>query len=802
MSDPNRLGNGNNGDSENNRASSFEINWDDILKRAREFDALRSRGNGDLLDDASDNNVEPLKSSKVNTGDDFEEVDLSSAGNKTTSYSERLSALLGYDNTGIDDSERVHVGEQPDNPNNSKDTGKDDSEGVAVGEQPDNPNDSKDTGKDGPEDDEDNDGNNSPESVSNKGNIVRNIMDRFKKNGIGKLFVRGCLVAALVGAIGGAYHRGFHNGAANTTAKMEANINEMEAKINEMEAKINSTNESQLGSDGATKELDRTATATESNAEKLETSVDLKIANGDVIEGVDFRLGGDNSGADMLDFKNMDSSHAGAFTSAYADWINGGAAAEYKSTIGNEEATNAFHLKTAERMNSRMGNVGLLSKSYFALADFEDKNMINQENMGENAMRLMQDPVEYERQKAIVEQKNIELAKKVTYDFVVLERDKDIYCSEYMKLYDQNGNEIEKDSGRQYSAGDISRVEYITDTKVNPVEGGALVRKGYDNETGLDYVESHPEVKEQRLRSSNLIKPGATDKEIQWAMSHWVYEGELVVCGQDCWVKKVETYDSSVTYKAEYKTPERSSSTSTSISITPELPGNPDPKLDDGSGIYKEEGDGSGTHKDEDDSSKKIIRRIYRGGNHHDDSSGIHESDKKKDDETPKETPKNNPGETPKETPGENPKETPGENPKDNEKVLEAKTADVKGADEFDAQKVNTETDQTVEATLGSEQENARMETTGGEVENKVVEEKEAVEEFSKKDEAGVENVDKTLDQVENNENMNTGATEKQSDAEAKMTVEKEKESTEKAPDTSYDLGYASAEWDFSNFGN
>lgn len=741
MSDPNRLGNGNNGDSENNRASSFKINWDDILKRAREFDALRSRGNGDLLDDASDNNVEPLKSSKVNTGDDFEEVDLSSAGNKTTSYSERLSALLGYDNTG----------------------------------------------KDGPEDDEDNDGNNSPESVSNKGNIVRNIMDRFKKNGIGKLFVRGCLVAALVGAIGGAYHRGFHNGAANTTAKMEANINEMEAKIN-------STNESQLGSDGATKELDRTATATESNAEKLETSVDLKIANGDVIEGVDFRLGGDNSGADMLDFKNMDSSHAGAFTSAYADWINGGAAAEYKSTIGNEEATNAFHLKTAERMNSRMGNVGLLSKSYFALADFEDKNMINQENMGENAMRLMQDPVEYERQKAIVEQKNIELAKKVTYDFVVLERDKDIYCSEYMKLYDQNGNEIEKDSGRQYSAGDISRVEYITDTKVNPVEGGALVRKGYDNETGLDYVESHPEVKEQRLRSSNLIKPGATDKEIQWAMSHWVYEGELVVCGQDCWVKKVETYDSSVTYKAEYKTPERSSSTSTSISITPELPGNPDPKLDDGSGIYKEEGDGSGTHKDEDDSSKKIIRRIHRDGNHHDDSSGIHESDKKKDDETP--------GETPKDKPGETPKETPGENPKDNEKVLEAKTADVKGADEFDAQKVNTETDQTVEATLGSEQENARMETTGGKVENKVVEEKEAVEEFSKKDEAGVENVDKTLDQVENNENMNTGATEKQSDAEAKMTVEKEKESTEKAPDTSYDLGYASAEWDFSNFGN
>ena len=798
MSDPNRLGNGNNGDSENNRASSFEINWDDILKRAREFDALRSRGNGDLLDDASDNNVEPLKSSKVNTGDDFEEVDLSSAGNKTTSYSERLSALLGYDNTGIDDSERVHVGEQPDNPNNSKDTGKDDSEGVAVGEQPDNPNDSKDTGKDGPEDDEDNDGNNSPESVSNKGNIVRNIMDRFKKNGIGKLFVRGCLVAALVGAIGGAYHRGFYNGAANTTAKMEANINEMEAKINEMEAKINSTNESQLGSDGATKELDRTATATESNAEKLETSVDLKIANGDVIEGVDFRLGGDNSGADMLDFKNMDSSHAGAFTSAYADWINGGAAAEYKSTIGNEEATNAFHLKTAERMNSRMGNVGLLSKSYFALADFEDKNMINQENMGENAMRLMQDPVEYERQKAIVEQKNIELAKKVTYDFVVLERDKDIYCSEYMKLYDQNGNEIEKDSGRQYSAGDISRVEYITDTKVNPVEGGALVRKGYDNETGLDYVESHPEVKEQRLRSSNLIKPGATDKEIQWAMSHWVYEGELVVCGQDCWVKKVETYDSSVTYKAEYKTPEKSSSTST-YTITPVFPEKPDPKLDDGSGIHKEEDDGSGTHKDEDDSSKKKIHRIYRGGNHHDDSSGIHESDKKKDDETPGKTP-DKPSETP-DKPGETP-DKPGETPKDNEKVLEAKTDIVHVSREDNLQKDVTVSNQTDNVLLDHVTESMPENVSGDEVVDNTAAGNAAVDLYEATNENGVVDNDKSISTASGSENLNTGATEKQSDAEGVNKVEEVKESAEKVPDTSYDLDYASAEWDFSNFGN
>ncbi len=795
MSDPNRLGNGKNGDSENNRASSFEINWDDILKRAREFDALRSRGNGDLLDDASDNNVEPLKSSKVNTGDDFEEVDLSSAGNKTTSYSERLSALLGYDNTGKDDSEGVAVGEQPDNPNDSKDTGKDDPEGLPVGGQPNKPNDSKDTGKDDPEDDEDNGGNSSPESVSNKGNNVHNIMDRFKKSGIGKLFVRGCLVAALVGAIGGAYHRGFHNGAANTTAKMEANINEMEAKINEMEAKINSTNENQLGSDGATKELDRTATATESNAEvdtdKTDKSVDVVTADGRVIEGVNFELGGDNSGADMIDRSLMESSHFGALTTKPAEWLNGGEGAEYRAAEGNADAMDSLLKKSLEEFNSHAGDPAVLVQEAYSLG-YVDKAQMSLEQKGADTMAIMKDNAKYNDMKSFVEQKKIDLEKNMGHGLMLL-TDGQHYVSPYIRAVDAQGNLAK-------SVSEIDSVSHHVDKSVNPYEGGVLVITDVVQGTNLNYYEANPEAKEMGLRDIGLIAPDASEAQIKEAMKKYILLGHEAGCKQLIAVE-VTPKDTS-TYKVEYKTPEKSSSTSTSISITPELPGNPDPKLDDGSGIYKEEGNGSGTHKDEDDSSKKIIRRIYRGGNHHDDSSGIHESDKKKDDETPKETPKNNPGKTPKETPGETPKETPGENPKDNEKVLEAKTADVKGADEFDAQKVNTETDQTVEATLGSEQENARMETTGGEVENKVVEEKEAVEEFSKKDEAGVENVDKTLDQVENNENMNTGATEKQSDAEAKMTVEKEKESTEKAPDTSYDLGYASAEWDFSNFGN
>jgi len=60
-------------------------------------------------------------------------------------------------------------------------------------------------------------------------------------------------------------------------------------------------------------------------------------------------------------------------------------------------------------------------------------------------------------------------------------------------------------------------------------------------------------------------------------------------------------------------------------------------------------------------------------------------------------------------------------------------------------------------------------------------------------------NTGKSIDTVENNSNLNTGASEKQSDAEAKEVVEEVKESTEKAPDTSYDLDRASAEWDFND---
>lgn len=623
-----------------------------------------------------------------------------------------------------------------------------------------------------------------------KRGLVAGIMEKVRKSGVGKLFVRTTIGALLLGTLVGA---GANSGLLNRKTAQNATAIEQRA--------LGYQQESDSGSIDVVKALDDTAavqSGEKSEADKLNNRVDIKLTNGAVLEGVDFSLGGDNSGVDMVDKANMDSEHAGAFTHAYSDWINGGAAREYKSALGNEDAMNALNLKATERMNERMGNVGLLTKNYYKFADFDNLDLVNQENMGKNLINLMKDPAQYSIQRAIVEQKNKEFAEKTTQSLTVLERNKDNYCSEYVKLFDENGNET-NDISRVY------RAEYRTDESVNPVEGDALVMQFSDKETGLNYVESHPEVKEKWMRSCNLIKPGASDTEIQKAMSKWRYVGVLVVCGQDCWELNIVEQDSSTTYKAEYITP-RSSSTSTSISITPELPGNPDPKLDDGSGIYKEEGDESGTHKDEDDSSKKIIRRIYRGGNHHDDSSGIHESDKKKDDETPKETPKNNPGETPKETPGETPKETPketpGENPKDNEKVLEAKTDNVVGGNEFDSQKAGTATDQSA-APLGAEAtNNSMMESSGNQLSNVEVADQSVIGEFTENN-ASVskeESENKGISTSVTNENRATNSSEAPADSFERQTVADEvvnESNGETAAQNSYDTSAAEANYDF-----
>ena len=741
MSDPNKLGNGNNGDSSfedswddrNNDDSSFEDRWKDNMKNRleksrraldrlenddlniknrleelrRSLERLERLENGDLIDGASDNNVDPLKSSKIDivddADDDFEEVDLYSNNindGSTNNVSDQEPVIVvGQGDlkdgrvsdkflSSIDGAQAYYRNNRINKLNNvgDKDDAKinNDDEGVPVTGQPNKPSDSKDTVKDGV----DNDTDSRVNRMDTNGNKVRSIMDRFKKTGIGKLFVGACIVTALVGMFGATHQNGFKNGEASATAKIESQLN----------AGSNENQEDGTGSEGATNQLDEIATAssTEKSAEKLNTNADVRYVDGEVFTDVNQEFGGDNTGADLLDNKNIESTHADPLTNKLAKWVDNEGNV-FEAAQANPEAQAAFKLEVNSEINRRIGNIAPLVQEGYVLGYFGEGDNINNANMTQTGYEFSTDSNEYQNKKELIQADYINRVGEKTYKIGLLRKGQHYASIGARKIVNPDGT---------------ARPNFFSDNDVNASINGTMYLEEFDAASGLNYYDAHPEIKERVLRVLDLIKTGASEDAIQDTMNSWTII-RLPGCMQ---------------YGALKKTPEPTPNKN--ITPTPDKDITP----------------------------------------------------------TPKDNPKDN--------------ETPKDNPKDNEKVLESKTDNVRGANEFDTQKINTVTDQTVEATLGSEQENARVETAGAEVGDKAVEEKEVVEEFSTKDESGMENADKTLDQVENNENLNTGTSEKQSDAEAKETVEEAKESTEKAPTASYDLDYASADWDFSNFGN
>ena len=767
MSDPNKLGNGNNGDSSfedswddrNNDDSSFEDRWKDNMKNRleksrraldrlenddlniknrleelrRSLERLERLENGDLIDGASDNNVDPLKSSKIDivddADDDFEEVDLYSNNindGSTNNVSDQEPVIVvGQGDlkngrvsdkflSSIDGAQAYYRNNRINKLNNvgDKDDAKinNDDEGVPVTGQPNKPSDSKDTVKDGV----DNDTDSRVNRMDTNGNKVRSIMDRFKKTGIGKLFVGACIVTALVGMFGATHQNGFKNGEASATAKIESQLN----------AGSNENQEDGTGSEGATNQLDETATAssTEKSAEKLNTNADVRYVDGEVFTDVNQEFGGDNTGADLLDNKNIESTHADPLTNKLAKWVDNEGNV-FEAAQANPEAQAAFKLEVNSEINRRIGNIAPLVQEGYVLGYFGEGDNINNANMTQTGYEFSTDSNEYQNKKELIQADYINRVGEKTYKIGLLRKGQHYASIGARKIVNPDGT---------------ARPNFFSDNDVNASINGTMYLEEFDAASGLNYYDAHPEIKERVLRVLDLIKTGASEDAIQDAMNSWTII-RLPGCMQYGAIKKTPkpTPNKNIT-----PTPDKEITPTPDKEITP----TPDKEI-------------TPTPKDN-----------------------------PKDNETPKNNPKNN--------------ETPKDNPKDNEKVLESKTDNVRGANEFDTQKTNTVTDQTVEATLGSEQVNARVETAGAEVGDKAVEEKEVVEEFSTKDESGMENADKTLDQVENNENLNTGTSEKQSDAEAKETVEEAKESTEKAPTASYDLDYASADWDFSNFGN
>ena len=108
---------------------------------------------------------------------------------------------------------------------------------------------------------------------------------------------------------------------------------------------------------------------------------------------------------------------------------------------------------------------------------------------------------------------------------------------------------------------------------------------------------------------------------------------------------------------------------------------------------------------------------------------------------------------------------------KDKKQRLDSKTGEVRGANEDDDQRGKTDEITDGAAKAGNNETNARVDAAGGEVSDKKDEQTEVVENYTQKDENGVENEGKSISTTEGNANLNTGSDEKQSDANAKEVI-------------------------------
>ena len=471
------------------------------------------------------------------------------------------------------------------------------------------------------------------------------------------------------------------------------------------------------------------------SAEKFDTKVDISYVDGEVMKGIDCEFGGDNTGADLLDNVNVEPGHYGPLTHKLANWVHN-EGNRYREGQTSPEALTALRAEVDQSITGRLGNIAPLVQEGYVFGYFGEGDNINVKNMTQTGYEFSTNSEEYQSKKESLQRDYAEREKEMSHDIILLNKG-DTYAS--IGAWDIK------------NADGTARPDFFTDNHVTTVEAGLMVRTDIDKATGLNYYDAHPEIKERVLRVMGLIEVGASEKEVQDAMAEWTVGGRLVGCMQFACFKK--TPEKKIIPPVEKKIPPEKIIPPVEKKIPP-VEIIPPAKIIPPVEIIP---------------PAEII------------------------------PPTPTPEPTPEPTPTPTPTPKPEDKPKENEKILEPKTDHVAGANELDTQKGATVTDQSVESTLGTETDNARVEAPGSEIENKTIEQKEVVEEYTPKDESGAENTGKSIDTVENNSNLNTGASEKQSDAEAKEVVEEVKESTEKAPDTSYDLDRASAEWDFND---
>ena len=260
---------------------------------------------------------------------------------------------------------------------------------------------------------------------------------------------------------------------------------------------------------------------------------------------------------------------------------------------------------------------------------------------------------------------------------------------------------------------------------------GVLILQAFDK-NGNNYY-NQGAVKKSILEMSGEMRPDMTEEEQQEVMESHIVLGREVGCKQFAIIKV--KYEKKKITTTRITHGERSSSTSKEIipPVIPEEPGgNENGGGDNGSGGHEDE-----NHEDHEDKKRD---------NHEDVEKDKDKKTRDKEDENEHKD-------------------------KDKKQRLDSKTGEVRGATEDDDQRDKTDEITEGKALAGNDETNARVDAAGGEVSDKKDEQAEVVENYTQKDENGVENEGKSISTTEGNANLNTGSDEKQSDAKAKEVI-------------------------------
>lgn len=596
-----------------------------------------------------------------------------------------------------------------------------------------------------------------------KRGLVAGIMEKVRKSGVGKLFVKATIGALLLASLAGI---GANSGLLNKKATQNVTAIEQKAP--------GSQDGETDGSALATAEIDGllgNQSETEKSAENLDTKVDITFVDGEVLKGVNCEFGGDNTGADLLDNKNIESTHADPLTNKLAKWVDNEGNV-FEAGQVSPEAKAALDLEVIGEINRGIGNIAPLVQEGYLLGYFGEGDNINNPNMTQTGYEFSTDSNEYQSKKESIQADYIKRMGEKTFKIGLLRKGQHYASIASKRIVNPDGT---------------VRPGFYSDNDVDASINGTMYLEEFDAASGMNYYDAHPEIKERALRILGLIEPGASEDQIQDAMDSWTivrHPGCKQIGGIQKNLKKkiIPPVEKTIT-----PTPENTPNIDTKI-IPPAqqvIPPAPTPENE--------------TTTTENKITTGTRHIITSTGGKHTHNTIIREDEKPREKETPKD--KEIPPEPEKETP-KNKEVPPDENPKGGEKVLEAKTENVVGSNEFDSQKEVTVTDQNAAPLAGEATNNATMESSGDQLSNKEVATQSVIGEFNENN-ASVskeEAENKSISTSVTNENLATNSSEAPADSFERQTVADEvvnESNGETAAQSSYDTSAAEANYDF-----